>query len=66
MTDDPAPPGDVEEGRTDTGVFEVQEGADLPVGADDDVDGCEVAMDEAGLLRGLRSACVRALRAAAR
>ena len=51
VANDPAPPGDVEQGRPRSGVLEVEERADLAVHAHDDVDRREIAVDERDLLQ---------------
>jgi hypothetical protein len=46
MSDDPAPPGHVEQRRTDARVLEVEQRNDLPGGIEDDIDRREVTVDE--------------------
>ena len=46
VADDPAPPGGIEQGRTGSRVFEVEERGDLTVRANHYVDRGEVAVDE--------------------
>ena len=59
MTDDPAPPGGVEQVGSGTGVLEVEERPDLAVVAHHDVDRGEITMNEHALFRGVRRGWMR-------
>jgi hypothetical protein len=58
VTDHPAPPRNVEQSRAGSRVLEVEERADLPVCADDDIDRGEIAVDEAEPLQGVQDAWI--------
>ena len=59
MTDDPAPPGGVEQVGPGAGVLEIEERPDLAVVAHHDVDRGEIAMNEHALVRGVRRGWIR-------